>query len=185
MSFLPERWRGRGFNQKFALWEIATMISGFLEVVVGINLLGYWIWLQAPIVVLWIAVYFSCDGVWRIINAKSRGESAGSLLLVFVDQLFSSAQQGVWKVAHPDVADFTTLDDLRKDWQLKIESARAKKNWEVGKIVCFGARYYRIQSSMRTSGPRPFIYLLCSLPAGVPSLAVLSYDPPGTSQKSL
>ncbi len=182
MSFLPERWRGRGFNQKFALWEIATIISGFVEVAVGVNLLGYWIWFQAPLFVLWLAVYFFCDGIWRAINAKSHGGNAGSLLLVFVDQLFCSVRQGVWKVAHPVVADLATLDDAREDWQLKIEAARAKNHWEAGKIVHFGERYFRIESNMRTTGSRPFIYLLRALPAGVPGHGVLTYIPAGNSQ---
>jgi hypothetical protein len=185
MSILPEAWRGRSFNQKFALWEIATMISGVVEAIVGVNMLGAWIWLPVPMVVLWLAVYFLCDGIWRIINAKSRGDTAGTLLLVFVDQLFHSSRQGAWKVAHPVVADLTTLDDQREDWQLKIEAARAKKNWEVGKIVRFGERYFRIESSMQTGGPRPFIYLLRSLPAGVPGHGVLTYTPAGISQKSI
>jgi hypothetical protein len=184
MSILPEGWRGRDFNQKFALWEIATMISGVLEAIIGVNMLGAWIWLPAPMVVLWLSVYFLCDGIWRIINAKSHGDTAGTLLLVFVDQLFHSSRQGAWKVAHPVVPDLTTLDDLREDWQLKIEAARAKKNWETEKIVRFGERYFRIESSMQTGGPRPFTYLLRALPAGVPGISVLTYTPEGNSQKS-
>jgi hypothetical protein len=185
MSFLPERWRGHAINQKFALWDIATIISGLGEMFLGVNMLGLWFWLRVSPVVLWISVYLFCDGAWRTINSKANGENAGSLLLVFVDQLFYSARHAAWTVAHPVVADLATLDDAREDWQLKIEAARAKKHWEAGKIVRLRERYFRIESSMQTGGPRPFIYLLLSLPAGVPGHGVLNFTPAGDPVKPI
>jgi hypothetical protein len=90
----------------------------------------------------------------------------------------------VWTLAHPIVTDLVTLDDLREDWQLKIEAARSKRHWETGKLVHFNEqRYFRIESSIQMGGPRPFVYLLRSLPAGVPGHGVLKYCPVAASQK--
>jgi hypothetical protein len=177
LSLLPERWRGRTFNQKFASWVMATTISGVFELALAINLFCLWYVFQLSVVLAWIGIYFLCDGGWRTFNSFIHSESAGSVLLLFVDQAVHSARQGIWKVAHPVVSDQTTLDDAREDWQLKIEAARAKPKWEAGKLVLYGERYFRIESSIQTGGGRPFVYLLRSLPAGVPSLAVLKYTP--------
>ncbi len=177
LSFLPERWRGRGFNQKFALWEAATIISGVGELFAGVNMFGIWYTFQLSPALLWVAVYFLCDGAWRTINAKTHGESAGSVLLVFVDQAIHAARQSAWRVAHPVVSDLATLNDAREDWQLRIEAARPKRGWEAAKIVRFGERYFRIESSAQTGGPRPFVYMLRNLPAGVPGHNVLTYAP--------
>jgi hypothetical protein len=183
LSFLPERWRGGGINQKFALWGVVTAISGAGEMFVGVNLIGIWYAFQLSPVLLWASAYFLADGAWRIANSRSRGENAGSVLLVFMDQAIYAARQVAWKVAHPAVSDVTELDDAREDWQLKIEAARTKPKWEAGKIVLHGERYFRIESCIQVSGPRPYIYLMKSLPAGVPSHAVLKYTPVEIFQK--
>jgi hypothetical protein len=81
----------------------------------------------------------------------------------------------MWR--HPAVPDAVMVDDNREQWQLKIESSRAKKYWEASRMILYGERYYRIESRTQIEGRRPFIYLLRSLPAGVPSLRVLRYTP--------
>jgi hypothetical protein len=184
LSLLPERWRGRNFNQKFASWVVATTISGVFELALAVNLFCAWYALQLSPVLAWIGIYFLCDGGWRSFNSLINGESAGSVLLLFMDQAVYSSRQGAWKLAHPVVPDLLKLDDAREDWQMKIEAARAKPKWEVGKLVLYGERYFRIESSIQTVGSRPFVYLLRSIPAGVPSLAVLKYTPIDVPQES-
>ena len=150
----------------------------------GVNMFGIWFALPVSPVLLWGAVYCLCDGGWRALNAKTNGESAGTVVFVFLDQAIHSTHQAVWQAAHPVVPDLATLDDFREDWQLRIEAARSKRHWEVGKLVHFSEqRYFRIESSIQTGGPRPFVYLLRSLPAGVPGHGVLKYNPPQASQK--
>jgi hypothetical protein len=185
LSILPERWRGRRLSQKFALWTAATIISGVAEMFAGLNMIGLYFTFQVSPVLLWVAAYSLCDGAWRALNAKTHGESAGTVLFVFADQAIYSMRQTVCKLAHPIVSDLVTLDDLREDWQLKIEAARLKRHWETGKLVHFNEqRYFRIESSIQMGGPRPFVYLLRSLPAGVPGHGVLKYNPVQSSQKS-
>jgi hypothetical protein len=184
LSLLPERWRGRNLNQKFASWTLATTLSGVFEVALAVNLFCAWYVFQLTPVLAWIGIYFVCDGGWRAFNSFINGESAGSVLLLFVDQAFHSSRHSAWKVAHPVVSDLLKIDDAREDWQFKIEAARAKPKWEVGKLVFYGERYFRIESSIQVSGARPFVYLLRSLPAGFPSLYVLKYTPVEISQNS-
>jgi hypothetical protein len=184
LSFLPARWRGPRLNQKFALWNVATIISGAGEIFAAVNMVGIWYAFQVSPVLLWVAAYFLCDGVWRTTNANTHGEDTGTILLVFLDQAIHSSRESAWKIAHPVVSDLATADDAREDWQLKIEAARSKRHWEAGKIACVGERYYRIESSIQISGPRPFVYLLRSLPAGVPGHGVLTYKPVEVPQKS-
>ncbi len=184
LSFLPERWRGRSLNQKFAKWIPATIISGVCELALAANLFAMWFALQSSNIVVWIGAYFLCDGAWRTFNAFVLGESAGSVFLLFVDQGIEAAHRSAWNVAHPVVSDQSVLDDVREDWQLKIEAARRKPKWEAGKIVLYGERYFRIESCIQAAGSRPFIYLLRSLPAGVPSHSVLKYSPVGDQRIS-
>jgi hypothetical protein len=185
LSILPERLRGRALNQKFAIWGTATIISGVAEMFAGLNMIGIYFTFQVSPVLLWVAAYFLCDGAWRALNAKIHGESAGTVLFVFADEAIHAARQTAWKLTHPIVSDLVTLDDLREDWQLKIEAARSKRHWETGKLVHFNdQRYFRIESSIQMGGSRPFLYLLRSLPAGVPGHGVLKYSPVPAPQKS-
>jgi len=184
LSLLPERWRGRTLNQKFASWVVATTISAVFELALAINLFCAWFVLQLSPVLAWIGFYFLCDGSLRAFTSFINGESAGSVLLLFVDHAIYSGRQEAWKAAHPVVSDLVALDDVREDWQLKIEAARAKPKWEAGKLVLYGERYFRIESCLRAGGPRPFVYLLRSLPAGFPSHNMLKYTPVETLQKS-
>jgi hypothetical protein len=184
LSFLPARWRGGRINHKFVLWGTATIISGGGELLVGLNLFGFWYAYPLSTALLYVGMYFVCDGAWRVINAKEHGQNAGTLVLVFVDQLLATGHGVTWKIAHPVISDLTTLDDAREDWQLKIEAVRSKQDWEAGKIVRFGERYFRLESCLQIGGARPFVYFLRSMPIGVPSHSVLNYFPVEAPQKS-
>jgi hypothetical protein len=184
LSILPSRWRGRGLNQRFALWGVATIISSVGVFLVGLNLFGLWYAYSLNPAMLWVGAYFICDGVWRVSNARREGQNTGTLLLVALDQMILAAGQTTWKLAHPVVSDIPMLDDTREDWQLKIECARPKRHWAVGKIVRYGERYFRIESSVETKNARTYVYLLRSLPVGVPSHSVLNYIPVEVPQKS-
>lgn len=184
LSFVPSRWRGNRVNQKFALWGIATTISAGVEAFVGLNLFGLWYAYTLNPAVLWVGAYFICDGAWRVSNARREGQNTGTLLLVFVDQLFAGVKGTSWKIAHPVVSDLATMDDARLDWQLRVEAARPKPHWETGKIVRYGERYFRLESCIETGGARPFTYFLRSLPVGVPSHSVMTYFPVEIPQKS-
>jgi hypothetical protein len=60
---------------------------------------------------------------------------------------------------------------------LEIRAWRAKPDWNPPRVVRYDDRYYRLEDCARGSGPRPFIYKLRRLAAGVPGRTVLVYSP--------
>ena len=154
------------------------MISGGFECFVAVNCFSAWAFLSGSHeALLWIGMYFLTDGAWRTATAVFNGDAAGTILLELVSEASVVGWRSAWMVRHPTVSDLVTVDDKREDWQLKIESSRAKKEWDTGRLILYKERYYRIESRTQMEGARPFIYLLRSLPAGVPSLRVLKYRP--------
>jgi hypothetical protein len=154
------------------------MISGGVECLVAVNLFCAWGFLPGSHeALLWMGMYCITDGAWRTAIAVFNGEAAGTVLLELLGEASVVGWRGAWNWRHPTVPDAVTVDDTREEWQLKVESSRAKKDWEASRMILLGERYYRIESCARIEGSRPFTYLLRSLPAGVPSLRVLRYTP--------
>lgn len=154
------------------------MISGGLECILAVNFFCAWGFLpRSSNYLLWIGMYLLADGAWRTAIAVFNGEAAGTVLIELVDEARVVARRSAWMWRHPEVPDAVTIDDAHADWQLRIESSRAKKEWETSRMILYGERYYRIESVTQNDGARPFIYLLRSLPAGFPSLRVLKYRP--------
>ncbi|MGB6686006.1 MAG: hypothetical protein WBH24_20305 [Candidatus Acidiferrum sp.] len=60
---------------------------------------------------------------------------------------------------------------------LEIHAGRAKLEWNPPRTVRFEDRSYRLEECSRGPAPRPFIYKLRRLPAGVPGRTVLIYSP--------
>jgi hypothetical protein len=178
LSVLPARWRAGKIGSRYANWNTGTMMSGGLECLLAVNFFCAWGFLpRSSNSLLWIGIYFLTDGAWRTSIAVFNGEAAGTVLLELVDEARVVVRRTVWIWRHPEVSDAITVDDARTEWQLKIESSRAKKEWEASRMILYGERYYRIESVVQIDGARPFIYLLRSLPAGFPSLRVLKYRP--------
>jgi hypothetical protein len=68
---------------------------------------------------------------------------------------------------------------------LEIRASRAKPDWTPPRVVRYEDRYYRLEESSRSSGPRPFVYKLRRLAAGVPGRSVLIYSPAGEPVKTI
>jgi len=60
---------------------------------------------------------------------------------------------------------------------LEIRAWRAKPDWTAPRVVRYEDRYYRLEECFRGSGPRPYVYKLRRLAAGVPGRTVLIYSP--------
>lgn len=60
---------------------------------------------------------------------------------------------------------------------LEVRSCRPKPDWHISRLVRFEDGYYRVESCGRAKGPRPFLFSLRKLPAGVPGRSVLIYSP--------
>ena len=106
-------------------------------------------------------------------NTLTAQEKSGGWRLLW-DGKTTDGWRSAWMLRHPAVNDLVTADEAREDWQLKIESSRAKKDWDVGRMILYNERYYRIESVVRIESARPFVYLLRSLPAGVPRTAAIA-----------
>jgi hypothetical protein len=127
--------------------------------------------------ITWILFYLFVEGAFRGIAAGIAGETLGTLPLFAIDQGYLFVRRKVWDRPPPMVRDLVTQDDSRADWQLKIESCRAKGDWNVGKLLRYENRYYRIESYSQEGGARPFVFLLRAVAAGVPSYSVILYSP--------
>ena len=60
---------------------------------------------------------------------------------------------------------------------LEIRAWCAKPDWNSPRVVRYEDRYYRLEDCARGSAPRPFVYRLRRLAAGVPGRTVLIYSP--------
>lgn len=60
---------------------------------------------------------------------------------------------------------------------LEIRAWRVKPEWDPPRVVRYEDRYYRLEECTRGSGPRPYVYKLRRLAAGVPGRTVLLYSP--------
>jgi len=184
LAFLPSRWRATWFADRHFPWRGATIASGMLQFV------------MVPLIVIlsrqyqyffivgnfwdpgtWIVFYFFFEGVGRSVAAATTGETPGTLLLVAPDRLLLFVRGKLAPAPLPLIPDLVTRDDSREDWQLRIAACRAKRDWEVGRLLRCEERYYRIESCSQEDGPRPFVFLLRGLAAGVPSRAVILYSP--------
>jgi hypothetical protein len=63
---------------------------------------------------------------------------------------------------------------------LEIHSCRVKTEWTPPRVVRHEDRYYRLEACSERTAPRPFVYTLRRLPAGVPGRTVLIYSPEQT-----
>lgn len=77
----------------------------------------------------------------------------------------------------PELPDELFLTTTNSGEFLEIRSSRSKPDWDPPRVVRYEDRYYRLEESARGSAPRPFIYKLRRLPAGVPGRAVIVYNP--------
>jgi hypothetical protein len=202
LSFLPQRWRNQRFSQHRIAWRPATIISGILQFIFAPFLLLFWsasevcslgkslgfgcsssgpeqtfsLLLAGMNPITWLMVYLIFEGLGRAFAAAMIGETPGTLVLVAPDLLYRYFTKRSGKRT-PELADLVTQDDLRADWQLKIESARPKCDWQAGNLLRFGGQYYRLEGIHEASGPRPSVYLLRRLSAGVASRSVIIYPP--------
>jgi len=76
-----------------------------------------------------------------------------------------------------DLPDEHRITTLGSEELLEIRSSTAKKEWDPPRVVRYEDRYYSLEESVRGSAPRPFVYKLRRLPAGVPGRRVLIYQP--------
>jgi len=184
LAILPSRWRATWFANRHFPWRGATIVSGILQLIAVPLVVIYFRQYQYFFIVgnftdpgTWLVFYLFFEGVGRSVAAATTGELAGTMLLVAPDWLLLYVRRKLAPAPPPLIPDLVTRDDSRADWQLRIESSRAKREWNAGRLLRYEDRYYRITSCSEEGGPRPFVFLLSALAAGVPSRSVILYSP--------
>jgi hypothetical protein len=164
---------------------------------------AYVVWMTHP--VTWAIVYFGVEGTVRVVGAAITDHILGTLPLALVDKvlriLFGRRQEGagsdgersfvglaspvaairdkVITAALPQVPDELSFLENSAGKFLEIHACRVKEEWIPPKIVRYENAYYRLEAHSRGPAPRPFVYVLLKLSAGVPGRTVLQYQPAG------
>jgi len=150
----------------------------------------------------WAIVFFGVEGLTRVLAAL--GDTVlGLLPLYLLEQIYSKIFHGgapelagaakfseshvssyvgamrekVVSAGLSQVPDEHYVQKNTSEEILEIRAWRAKPDWNPPRVVRYHDRYYRLEDCSRGSRPRPFVYKLRRLAAGVPGRTVLVYSP--------
>jgi hypothetical protein len=97
-------------------------------------------------------------------------------------QSFLEAAKGAAKtISLPDLPDEILEFADGGDAILEIHSSRPKTEWTPPRIVRVADAYYRLESATQGQRPRPFLYRLRRLAAGVPGRNVILFHAPASA----
>jgi len=163
------------------------------------------LWLIHP--VTWFVGFFAIEGVVRMLAAVSTEQVHGMLPLVVLDWCYGkltkrrpegdalhtpSGKQYLrsFACAVRDKVAITRSAKLADELvemadeegaMLEIRAARPKTDWDPPRVVKIGEQYYRLQEVAAGKAPRPFVFRLRRLDAGVPGRRVICYEGPRPS----
>ena len=170
----------------------------------AIGFAGLALWALHPLT--WVIAYFAAEGMARMLGAAFTGHVMGTLPLYLADWIygklthrppegdaryspgmrayadsFVTALKDEWHSRRlPQAEDEVTRLQRAGEAYLEIHSCRQKKEWTPPRIVRVEEAYYRLEETRRASPPRPYVYRLRKLEAGVPGRNVIVYEvPPG------
>jgi hypothetical protein len=149
----------------------------------------------------WLLFFFFFEGAVRLCGAAFTESFQGTLPLYLVERLAfcirhprqarlgatvketagsiaASVHERVMVAGLKDVPDELEYSNTAGDEWLEIRSSHRKQDWLEPKIVRVDHLYYRLEQTSVTNPPRPFLYRLKRLPAGVPGRKVLLYKSP-------
>jgi hypothetical protein len=153
----------------------------------------------------WFIIYFGFEGLVRLCAAFT-DTTLGTFPLFLADKIYlqivrggnplaagtdnfsqSHLASGIRAVrerasmaALPQVPDELLFTTTGPDEVLEIRSCRAKPDWIPPRVARYEDRYYQLTECSQGTAPRPFIYMLRRLSAGVPGRSVLIYSPEQT-----
>lgn len=156
------------------------------------------LWVLQPLT--WVIGYFVVEGAVRMLGAAFTGHVMGTLPLVLADWTygklthrpperdalyspgtrygasFLAAMKDRWQIRRlPVVDDRLEYASQGEEQYLEIYACRPKLDWVPPRIVRVGDAYYRLEEARRSGAPRPFVYRLRKLAAGVPGRTVIVY----------
>jgi hypothetical protein len=150
----------------------------------------------------WLIAYFGVEGVVRLCAAFT-DTVLGLLFLFLLDKAFirlspqkagelsygvqfpqnhvvsavAAVRQKLLQTKLPIVPDELCSSSNASGELLEIRSCRAIPGWTPPRVICYEGSYYSLETSAQGTPPRPFVYSLRKLSAGLPSRTVLSYSP--------
>ena len=152
----------------------------------------------------WLLIFFVIEGLVRWMAAAFTGQTFATLPLAFADWCYGKATgrpvegdalhtPGARRQVHsfilavkeeitamwlPVVADELLERSEGGDAYLEIHSSHRKAEWVPPKTVRIGDRYFRLEQLAAGAKPRPYIFRLRRVAAGVPGWNVIVYEPP-------
>jgi hypothetical protein len=155
------------------------------------------LWLIHPLT--WCVGYFALEGLVRLLAAVSTEQVVATLPLAGIDWIYgklserapegdakhapsakvqvqefvSSLKQGVLALRLPHREDECRETGEGAELLLEIHASHPKAEWKPPRVVRMGDAYYRLEDAVQGKPPRPFIYRLRRLAAGVPGRTVL------------
>jgi hypothetical protein len=172
--------------------------SGITDHAVGFAALV--VWATHPLT--WLIAFFCIEGAWRLC-ASFTDSVLGVFPLYLLDKIYSkifrrgapepagtvrfsqghvssyvgTVKEKVLTATLSQVPDELCIAKNSTEEFLEIRACRPKADWSPPRVVRYEDRYYRLEECSRKSGPRPFVYKLRRLAAGVPGRTVLIYSP--------
>jgi len=196
------------YSQSVTSWAAAALDSapkksagsGYDPHILGLTVVVIW-WIHP---LTWLIFSFFMEGMVRLVAAVSTEQVLPWWPLALTDWIYGiathrpregealhtppakdqlrsairSVKEAVQNARNPEVADQLVESQNGLGLVIEIHSSRRKRDWEPPRIVGIADHYYRLEFTAEGKRPRPFIYSLRRLPAGVPGRKVLVYVPP-------
>jgi hypothetical protein len=94
-----------------------------------------------------------------------------------VASIASAVRERLLVAKTPLVPDELSVSNNTSEEILEIRACRRKDGWTPPRVVRYQESYYRLETESSGAPPRPFLYTLRRLSAGVPGRSVLIYAP--------
>jgi hypothetical protein len=160
------------------------------------------LWLIHP--VTWCVGFFVLEGLVRLLAGAFTEQVVATFPLVMVDwgygkltgrppegdakhapsakvqlqEFVSSVKQGVIALRMPMLDDECIEIVEGAELYLEIRASHPKGDWIPPRVVRVGDAYFRLEQVANGKAPRPYIFRLRRLAAGVPGRTVIVYEPP-------
>jgi len=152
----------------------------------------------------WLIGFFVIEGLVRWLAAAFTEQTFGTLPLAFADWCYGKAsgrpaegdalhmpsarlqlqsfvlavKEKIISMRVPEVADELLERSEGGEAYLEIHSSHTKAEWVPPKTVRIGDSYFRLERLASGEKPRPYIFRLRRVAAGVPGWNVIVYEPP-------
>ena len=97
-----------------------------------------------------------------------------------LQSFFSTLKEKIIVSRLPEVEDELVESTCTGESFLEIHSSRPKPEWIPPRVVRIGDTYFRLEQISQGKSPRPFVFALRRLAAGVPGRSVILYQAPRT-----